>query len=318
MEASAVCRYNISEVQRAFEGPYMEYQDSSRKWSRYDGAVPEPRPGSVSAGGGRGFGGARAGEPPADGCVCPPLPGQCITDGSRRRGFNSSQDLPNSVLDFVKLHPLMFEEVQPAGGEPLLVKRSVAYSCLAVDRVRALDGRSYDVLFMGTGECGTWDGSPRSTGDGVSCPLTARLCRGRLAPQGRGAGLRRPHHRGGAGVRGAAARGDPGGLPQAGEGWQWGWGLVGGDLLPCVGRCCELGPFHPRGACTWGQPAGFCRCPWPPAPGTAPATTASSPGTPTAPGTAGLAATRPPGTGRASRQCAHRPGGFGAVQAPGC
>lgn len=49
MEASAVCRYSISAVQRAFEGPYMEYQDSARKWSRYDGAVPEPRPGSVSA-----------------------------------------------------------------------------------------------------------------------------------------------------------------------------------------------------------------------------------------------------------------------------
>ncbi|NXJ73539.1 SEM4G protein, partial [Trogon melanurus] len=121
MEASAVCRYSISAVQRAFEGPYMEYQDSARKWSRYDGAVPEPRPGS------------------------------CITDHSRRKGYNSSQDLPNSVLDFVKLHPLMFEEVKPAGGEPLLVKKSVAYSCLAVDRVRALDGRSYDVLFMGTG-----------------------------------------------------------------------------------------------------------------------------------------------------------------------
>ena len=49
MEASAVCRYSISAVQHAFEGPYMEYQDSARKWSRYDGAVPEPRPGSVSA-----------------------------------------------------------------------------------------------------------------------------------------------------------------------------------------------------------------------------------------------------------------------------
>lgn len=49
MEASAVCRYSISAVQRAFEGPYMEYQDSARKWSRYDGVVPEPRPGSVSA-----------------------------------------------------------------------------------------------------------------------------------------------------------------------------------------------------------------------------------------------------------------------------
>ncbi|XP_068255066.1 semaphorin-4G [Nyctibius grandis] len=122
MEASAVCRYSISAVLRAFEGPYMEYQDSARKWSRYDGAVPEPRPGS------------------------------CITDRSRRKGYNSSQDLPNSVLDFVKLHPLMFEEVKPAGGEPLLVKKSVVYSRLAVDRVQALDGRSYDVLFMGTGD----------------------------------------------------------------------------------------------------------------------------------------------------------------------
>ncbi|KAJ7396629.1 Semaphorin-4G [Pitangus sulphuratus] len=122
MEASAVCRYSISAVQRAFEGPYMEYQDSARKWARYDGAVPEPRPGS------------------------------CITDHSRRKGYNSSQDLPNSVLDFVKLHPLMFEEVKPAGGEPLLVKKSVAYSQLAVDRVQALDGLSYDVLFMGTGD----------------------------------------------------------------------------------------------------------------------------------------------------------------------
>ncbi|PKU29566.1 semaphorin-4g isoform x1 [Limosa lapponica baueri] len=46
----------------------------------------------------------------------------------------------------------MFEEVKPAGGEPLLVKKNVAYSRLAVDRVRALDGRSYDVLFMGTGD----------------------------------------------------------------------------------------------------------------------------------------------------------------------
>ncbi|KAM8806112.1 semaphorin-4G [Eudromia elegans] len=120
MEASAVCRYSIAEVQRAFEGPYMEYQDSARKWSRYEGSVPEPRPGA------------------------------CITDRSRSRGYNSSQDLPNSVLDFVKLHPLMGDEVKAAA--PLLLKRNVAYSRLAVDRVRALDGRSYDVLFMGTGD----------------------------------------------------------------------------------------------------------------------------------------------------------------------
>ncbi|NWY01249.1 SEM4G protein, partial [Nothoprocta ornata] len=122
MEASAVCRYRISELQRAFEGPYMEYQESARKWSRYEGSVPEPRPGS------------------------------CITDGARRKGYSSSQDLPNSVLDFVKLHPLLFDEVKPAGAGPLLLKRNVAYSRLAVDRVRALDGRPYDVLFMGTAD----------------------------------------------------------------------------------------------------------------------------------------------------------------------
>ncbi|XP_009074508.1 PREDICTED: semaphorin-4G-like, partial [Acanthisitta chloris] len=73
-------------------------------------------------------------------------------DNSRRKGYTSSQNLPNSVLSFVKLHPLMFEEVKPDGGEPLLVKKSVAYSQLAVDRVQALDCHSYDVLFMGTGD----------------------------------------------------------------------------------------------------------------------------------------------------------------------
>ncbi|XP_053165989.1 semaphorin-4G [Hemicordylus capensis] len=121
MEVSAICRYNISEVRAAFEGTYMEYQDSSRKWSQYNGEVPEPRPGS------------------------------CITNRARKSGYNSSQDLPNGVLDFVKLHPLMYEEVKPADGDPLLVKKNVIYTQVAVDRVQALDGHVYDVLFLGTG-----------------------------------------------------------------------------------------------------------------------------------------------------------------------
>ncbi|XP_054838936.1 semaphorin-4G [Eublepharis macularius] len=121
MEVSAICRYNISEVQAAFEGTYMEYQDSSRKWSQYNGEIPEPRPGS------------------------------CITDRARKSGYNSSQDLPNSVLDFIKLHPLMYEEVKPADGDPLLVKKNIIYTQIAIDRVRALDGQEYDVLFLGTG-----------------------------------------------------------------------------------------------------------------------------------------------------------------------
>ncbi len=46
IKASAICQYAFSDVQKAFEGPYMEVQDS--KWREYTGKVPEPRPGSVS------------------------------------------------------------------------------------------------------------------------------------------------------------------------------------------------------------------------------------------------------------------------------
>lgn len=48
LEASAICRYDLTEVQTIFAGPYMEYQDGARRWGRYEGRVPEPRPGSVS------------------------------------------------------------------------------------------------------------------------------------------------------------------------------------------------------------------------------------------------------------------------------
>ncbi|XP_075468583.1 semaphorin-4G [Ascaphus truei] len=120
MEASAICQYSIADIQKVFEGPYMEYQHTSRKWSLYEGEIPKPRPGS------------------------------CITNEFRNNGFNSSQDLPNNVLDFVKLHPLMFEEVKPAGERPLLMKKNVIYTRIAVDRVTALNDKQYDVLFLGT------------------------------------------------------------------------------------------------------------------------------------------------------------------------
>lgn len=48
IKASAICQYSISDIQWAFDGPYMESkEDSSSKWTQYTGKVPEPRPGSV-------------------------------------------------------------------------------------------------------------------------------------------------------------------------------------------------------------------------------------------------------------------------------
>lgn len=48
LEASAICRYDLAEIQTVFTGPFMEYQNGARRWGRYEGGVPEPRPGSVS------------------------------------------------------------------------------------------------------------------------------------------------------------------------------------------------------------------------------------------------------------------------------
>lgn len=79
-----------------------------------------------------------------------------------------------------------------------------------------------------------------------------------------------------------------------------GYGAGGGTGHPMCGATLRAGPFHPRGACMWGLLVESCRCPWPPAPDTAPAMTASSPGIPTAPGMAGPVVTQPAGTGRGS------------------
>ncbi|KAI1894265.1 hypothetical protein AGOR_G00114030 [Albula goreensis] len=122
VKASAICKYSIEDVQRVFEGSYMESQDSSQKWSEYTGKVPEPRPGS------------------------------CITNHHRAMGINSSRDLPDDVLAFVRRHPAMFQPVHPVEQRPLLFKRTVDYTKMAVHRVAALDGTVYNVLLMGTDE----------------------------------------------------------------------------------------------------------------------------------------------------------------------
>lgn len=48
VKASAVCRFSLSDVQEAFQGPYMEKQDSGSEWKEYTGKIPDPRPGTVN------------------------------------------------------------------------------------------------------------------------------------------------------------------------------------------------------------------------------------------------------------------------------
>lgn len=55
MGLSAVCAYNLSTAEAVFSrGKYMQsatVEQSHTKWVRYNGAVPTPRPGAVSAAG---------------------------------------------------------------------------------------------------------------------------------------------------------------------------------------------------------------------------------------------------------------------------
>ncbi|CAM9805418.1 unnamed protein product [Bubo scandiacus] len=122
VDVSAICRYHILEVKKAFEGPYKEYREQAQKWGRYSDEVPSPRPGA------------------------------CITDWHRQNGFASSLELPDNTLNFAKKHPLMDEPILPHRGRPLLLKKDANFTQLVVDRVPGLDGAIYEVLFIGTGD----------------------------------------------------------------------------------------------------------------------------------------------------------------------
>uniref|UniRef100_A0A8C8VJ74 Semaphorin-4D n=1 Tax=Pelusios castaneus TaxID=367368 RepID=A0A8C8VJ74_9SAUR len=121
---SAVCAYNMSTVEEVFsKGKYMQsatVEQSHTKWVRYNGEIPKPRPGA------------------------------CINKEARAADYTSSLNLPDKTLQFVKDHPLMDDSVTPIGDRPRLIKRDVRYTQIVVDRVTALSGSVYDVMFIST------------------------------------------------------------------------------------------------------------------------------------------------------------------------
>ncbi|XP_042542728.1 semaphorin-4D-like [Dipodomys spectabilis] len=120
---SAVCTYALSTVEAVFSrGKYLQKfrVDSYPKWVIYHGEVPTPRP------------------------------GMCINSETRAANYNSSLDLPDKTLLFVRDHPLIEESVTPIGNRPILVTKDVNYTQIVVDRTLALDKNFYDVMFIGT------------------------------------------------------------------------------------------------------------------------------------------------------------------------
>ncbi|XP_044196971.1 semaphorin-4B-like [Thunnus albacares] len=114
--SSAVCAFTMAQVERAFSGRYREVNRETQQWYTYNHPVPEPRPGA------------------------------CVTNHARQMGIQSSLHMPDKVLNFVKDHFLMDSVIR---STPLLLKRSVRYTQIAVHKIQGME-RAYDVLFIGT------------------------------------------------------------------------------------------------------------------------------------------------------------------------
>uniref|UniRef100_A0A8C0F664 Sema domain-containing protein n=1 Tax=Bubo bubo TaxID=30461 RepID=A0A8C0F664_BUBBB len=78
-----------------------------------------------------------------------PRPGASIDNFARSVGYNTSSDLPDKVLQFVRDHPLMDNSVNPIGNRPVLLKRGSSYTWIGVGRVTGLDKQTYNVMFLG-------------------------------------------------------------------------------------------------------------------------------------------------------------------------
>ncbi|XP_038628290.1 semaphorin-4E-like isoform X2 [Tachyglossus aculeatus] len=124
LDNSAICAFSMEAVQDVFsKGKYKEpvtIAHSQIKWIRYRQEVPVPRPGA------------------------------CIDNFARSFGYNTSLDLPDKTIQFVRDHPLMDDTVKPIGNRPVLLKRGSNYTRIVVDRIIGLDKKTYDVLFLAT------------------------------------------------------------------------------------------------------------------------------------------------------------------------
>ncbi|XP_025832153.1 semaphorin-2A [Agrilus planipennis] len=114
---SAVCAFRLSDIEKAFGGKFKEQASSVSAWLPVlSNRVPEPRPGT---------------------CV------------------NDTETLPNSVLNFIRLHPLMDSAVSHENERPIFFKKDLVFTRIVVDQVNVdLGGmmQDYFVIYAGTVE----------------------------------------------------------------------------------------------------------------------------------------------------------------------
>ncbi|XP_074601991.1 semaphorin 2a [Brevipalpus obovatus] len=108
---SAICTFTLDSIQEVFNGKFKEQSNSMSAWLPVlSSKVPEPRPG---------------------GCA------------------DDTQALPDSVLNFIRGHPLMDSAVAHDNGRPVYYKRDVIFTRIVIDMLE-VDGISYVVYYVGT------------------------------------------------------------------------------------------------------------------------------------------------------------------------
>ncbi|KAM9835236.1 semaphorin-4F isoform X4 [Syngnathus typhle] len=113
-ERSAVCVFSVSDIVAAMNGPSRKGSDKS------DALAPAGLP----------------------------RPGQCVNNALKAHGFDSSLKMPDNLLAYVRNHPLVQQSVNAA---PLLVRKGVAYTKLAVTLIGPREGqREEALLHLGT------------------------------------------------------------------------------------------------------------------------------------------------------------------------
>lgn len=118
---SAVCGFYLDDIERVFNGKFKEQKNSDSVWT----SVPEEN-------------------------VPKPRPGSCPGEGSAS-SFSSSVQFPDSVLSFIKTHPLMDESVLSVNNQPLITSTASRYKLtrIVVDTA-AGPHKNRTVVFLGS------------------------------------------------------------------------------------------------------------------------------------------------------------------------
>ncbi|XP_045070788.1 semaphorin-4E-like [Coregonus clupeaformis] len=121
-DLSTACAFSVADI--GSEGRYLTpvKMESETRWVAHTGEQPVPRPGA------------------------------CMNNAARDLGVGHSLDLPDKTLQFVRDRPLMEGAVPPLTGGPLVLQRGAKFSGIVVDRVMAMNGEIYHVMFIGTEE----------------------------------------------------------------------------------------------------------------------------------------------------------------------